>query len=190
MRMIKSPRKKSIVRERLSPEAAMRTQLLGTSAAAHDGAASLPQLETQFRPLYSRRFRIDFAYPSVRLGIEVDGAIWSRGAHIRPAGRESDMLRDAVLSLNGWTILRFSSKHVYSGLALEIIVAKVAQLTGHLPEEALRIIEAKIKTASSKRKRGKTKRSNSKGKVAKHKLAISGADGQKSRKRKPTLSKG
>jgi len=189
--MIKSPRKKKpSAKERPSPEAAMRTQLLGVSTAAHDGMASLPQLETQFRPLLSRRFRIDFAYPSIRLGIEVDGGIWNRGAHIRPAGRESDMLRDATLMLNGWTIMRFSSKHIYNGLALEIIVAKVAQLTGHLPEEALRIVEAKIKTASSKRKRGKAKWNSSKGTVTKRKLTASRVDGQKSRKRKQPISKG
>lgn len=48
--------------------------------------------------------RLDFAYPSVRLGIETDGYRW-HGGRDRWA---RDMRRENRLKLLGWTILRFS----------------------------------------------------------------------------------
>lgn len=52
--------------------------------------------------------RLDFAYPSIRLGIETDGYRWH-------GGRErwaKDMRRENRLKLLGWTLLRFSWEDV------------------------------------------------------------------------------
>ncbi len=53
--------------------------------------------------------RLDFAYPSVRLGIEADGYRWH-------GGRERwtrDIQRENRLKLPGWTLLRFSWEDVH-----------------------------------------------------------------------------
>jgi very-short-patch-repair endonuclease len=48
--------------------------------------------------------RLDFAYPSCRLGIEVDGFRWHSGAE----RWRRDQRRENRLKLLGWTVLRFS----------------------------------------------------------------------------------
>ena len=50
------------------------------------------------------RYRVDFAYPDVRLIIEVDG--WQY--HAQRAAFEADRQRDATLHAAGWLVLRFT----------------------------------------------------------------------------------
>ena len=50
-----------------------------------------------------RRYRLDFAYPDIRLVIEVDG--WS--AHFLPEQQRHDHRRANQLSQAGWTVLRY-----------------------------------------------------------------------------------
>ncbi len=54
-------------------------------------------------PGEERPFSLDFAYPKVGVGIEVDGAIW----HQREDFQQRDMNRDQKLANVGWRILRF-----------------------------------------------------------------------------------
>ncbi|WP_425991678.1 endonuclease domain-containing protein [Brevundimonas sp. TWP2-3-2] len=53
----------------------------------------------------------DFACPSIRLILELDG-----GVHVLRA--ESDAARDAWLSANGWTVMRFANEAVLQNPAL------------------------------------------------------------------------
>ena len=60
-----------------------------------------PQAEVVWGP--SRRYRLDFAYPSLRLAIEVDG--WS--AHFAPEQQRYDNRRANALTRAGWTVLHY-----------------------------------------------------------------------------------
>ena len=53
--------------------------------------------------------RLDFAYPSQRIGIEADGFRW----HGSPERWRRDIRRENRLKLLGWTILRFSWQDVH-----------------------------------------------------------------------------
>ncbi len=66
----------------------------------------LPQVEFQHVVRSQGRFlaRVDFAYPALRLAIEVDG----HAHHSRAADRERDARRRNRLSLAGWTVLVFT----------------------------------------------------------------------------------
>jgi very-short-patch-repair endonuclease len=54
-------------------------------------------------PGEQRPFSLDFAYPKLGVGIEVDGAIW----HQREDFKQRDMNRDQKLANVGWRVLRF-----------------------------------------------------------------------------------
>lgn len=58
--------------------------------------------------LTGKRYRTDFAYPSVRLVIEADG----RSAHERSLAFESDRAREADVGATGWQTLRFTRLQV------------------------------------------------------------------------------
>jgi very-short-patch-repair endonuclease len=56
----------------------------------------------------SQEYSIDFAMPDIKLGIEVDGALF----HSTDDQKASDRRRDSRLAQQGWTILRFTDKEV------------------------------------------------------------------------------
>lgn len=61
-----------------------------------------------------RKFRIDIALPDERLAIEVDG--WQHhGKTLK--GFKRDRLRQNLLCVNGWRVLRFFPESIYSDMA-------------------------------------------------------------------------
>lgn len=68
-------------------------------------SAAIPLPQTQWPEMISTGpIRIDLAYPEIFFGIELDSAGW----HLNRRSFEADRLRDAELSMKGWTILRFT----------------------------------------------------------------------------------
>lgn len=67
--------------------------------------------EYKFHP--KRRWRIDFAFPEIKLAIEIEGAIWVRGRHTRGSGFIKDMEKYNNLALLGWKLLRFTSQEAH-----------------------------------------------------------------------------
>jgi len=89
--------------------------------------------ETQFRFDPDRQWRLDFAFPDVRIGVEVDGAIFAAengteaGRHARGAGRCADMEKRNAAAEAGWRILAYGPPHVRTGqaaLQIERLVRK------------------------------------------------------------------
>ena len=64
-----------------------------------------PELEYQFHP--TRKWRFDFAWPAVRLAVEVEGGVYGRGRHVRPSGFIKDCEKYNAAALAGWVVLRF-----------------------------------------------------------------------------------
>ncbi len=62
--------------------------------------------ETQFQEAH---YRMDFAFPDKRLGIEIDG----HNYHKTKEQRQHDAQRDRFLSARGWTVLRFTGSEVF-----------------------------------------------------------------------------
>ena len=74
--------------------------------------------EVRFAP--PRRFRLDFVLPH-RLAIEVQGGVWTRGAHSRGAGQAIDAEKGYLALLNGYRILYLTTDHIKSGVGLRWI---------------------------------------------------------------------
>lgn len=71
-----------------------------------------PQKEFHFST--SRQWRFDFAWPEVRIAIEIEGGIskYKPGRHIRPQGFQDDLDKYNTGTSYGWRIFRFSSKDI------------------------------------------------------------------------------
>ena len=63
--------------------------------------------ELRFYP--ERRWRFDYAFPTLKVAIEIDGAVWTLGRHNRPAGYLADMEKLNTAASMGWLVLRFST---------------------------------------------------------------------------------
>ena len=112
MKTVKSLRR---WRRSLSPISAEDTLLYQIRA---DGLPE-PVREYKFHP--HRRWRFDFAWPDLKLAVEVEGGLWQWGRHNRPAGYEEDLEKYNEATLLGWRLLRFSTDMVVYGLAVETI---------------------------------------------------------------------
>ncbi len=93
-----------------------------------------PEAQHKFHP--ERKWRLDFAFPDVLVGVEIDGDIFAAengataGKHARGAGRCKDMEKRNAAGELGWLILNYGPPHVRSGEAAlqieRIVTAKRA----------------------------------------------------------------
>ena len=96
--------------------------------AMHCRAHSLePEREFRFDP--DRKWRLDFAFPDKKIGIEIEGGTWTNGRHSRGTGYEKDLCKYNAASRRGWMILRYSTRMVTSGEAINEVVS-VLELEG------------------------------------------------------------
>ena len=80
----------------------------------------LPVRQHQFaKP--DRKWALDFAWPDARLGLEVEGGIWSRGKHGRGAGILKDMEKANGLAVRGWRLLRVTPDQLLTPDTLDLI---------------------------------------------------------------------
>lgn len=69
-----------------------------------------PVREHRFHPV--RKWKFDFAFPEVKLAIELDGGSFMGGGHNRGAQQKKDQDKANVALSLGWRVLRFSTKHL------------------------------------------------------------------------------
>lgn len=68
-----------------------------------------------------RDWEFDLAWPERKLAVEVDGGIWTQGAHVRGAGYTSGCEKANAAQLYGWRVLRIVPQWIESGEALNLI---------------------------------------------------------------------
>lgn len=72
-----------------------------------------PATELLFHP--KRRWRLDFAWPTRMIALEVHGGIHSGGRHTRGRGFVEDRAKMNEATLLGWTVLEVTPEHIKSG---------------------------------------------------------------------------
>ncbi|MEQ1107198.1 DUF559 domain-containing protein [Acinetobacter seifertii] len=80
--------------------------------------------EYKFHP--SRKWRADFFITGTKILVEVEGGIWSGGRHTRGKGYLGDMEKYNEAAMMGFTVLRFSTEQIKSGVAIK----QIEQLVG------------------------------------------------------------
>lgn len=76
---------------------------------------------TQYRAVPKRQFRFDFAFPKESLLIEIQGGVWSRGAHGRGSGIVRDYEKLNLAVKNGFFVLQFDTNMVKSKEGIELV---------------------------------------------------------------------
>jgi len=88
----------------------------------------LPEPQRQYRFHPKRKWVFDFAWPPVKLAVEIEGGTWSNGRHTRGSGFEGDCEKYNTAALDGWLVLRFTGGMVHSGAARLVTEAALARL--------------------------------------------------------------
>ena len=73
-----------------------------------------------------RRWRFDFAWPSERIAVELEGGVWPDrqgrvGRHVSSKGFEDDAEKYNAAAIAGWLVLRIPGRQVESGEALRLL---------------------------------------------------------------------
>lgn len=75
--------------------------------------------ELRFDPI--RRWRFDFAIPSHKVAIEIDGGVWTGGHHTRGQGFLDDCEKLNAAACAGWRVLRFVPAQVFNGQLFDTV---------------------------------------------------------------------
>ena len=68
------------------------------------------------------------------LGVEIEGGVYSRGRHTRGVGYSRDLEKYNLAAMHGWTVYRFTTQDVKSGVAvgfITIIINKGGLIDGY-----------------------------------------------------------
>ena len=96
-----------------------------------DPRKSASKLELQFERLWSfyhedcalepelvfypgRKWRLDFAHPGAKVGVEIHGAIFAQGRHNRGKGMQADAEKFNHAAMDGWAIFTLAGKEMIS----------------------------------------------------------------------------
>lgn len=84
-------------------------------------AAKLPEPEREYAFHDKRKWRFDFAWVELKIAAEVQGGIWSGGAHGRGTGIRRDYQKMNTAQTMGWKVYQFCTNDIDDGSALATI---------------------------------------------------------------------
>ena len=97
------------------------------------GTASDPIREWQFA--LDRKHRFDFAWPSLKVAVELHGGVYTRGRHVRGSGFTNDCEKYTLAASSGWLILHFTSAQLQNpAVVLERIAETLAYISCQMIE--------------------------------------------------------
>lgn len=75
--------------------------------------------EYRFHP--ERRWRFDYAIPSHRIALEVEGGVWTAGRHTRPQGFLGDIEKYNTATLLGWRVFRTTPAELLTSATVNLL---------------------------------------------------------------------
>lgn len=75
--------------------------------------------EYRFHPV--RRWRFDYAIPSHKIALEVEGGVWTGGRHTSPKGFLGDIEKYNTATLLGWRVFRTTPDALLTSATLKLI---------------------------------------------------------------------
>ncbi len=118
---------------------------LDADLALHCRARSLPEPVREFRFHRTRKWRFDWAFPSLMLAVEQEGIVYPkrgegghlRGRHVSVKGFKADIEKYLYAFAEGWTVLRCLPSDITSGRAADAIEQRL-KFTGAVSRESSR----------------------------------------------------
>jgi len=89
----------------------------------------LSSVTREFRFDSARRWRFDFAWPDLKVAVEIEGGVWTEGGHTRGAGYVADLEKYNAAVAQGWRLFRFHEGTVKNGEAIALIAPFVRATT-------------------------------------------------------------
>ncbi len=84
-----------------------------------------PDVKAEYKFCPSRRWRFDYAIPSLMIAIEVNGAVWTAGRHSRGSGLIKEYEKMRAAAILGWRVMPFATDEI------RLIAASVHSAAAH-----------------------------------------------------------
>jgi len=81
----------------------------------------IPEPVEEYKFCEDRRWRFDYAWPDLKIAVEVEGGIWLGGRHNRPVGYQKDLEKYNRATLDGWKIFRFTPTQFRNGTTADFL---------------------------------------------------------------------
>ena len=81
----------------------------------------------EYRFHETRKWRFDYALPSYKIAIEIDGGVWTLGRHNRPKGYINDLEKFNEAAALGWLILKFTPQQQYTAKTFRLLKRTIRQ---------------------------------------------------------------
>jgi hypothetical protein len=114
--------KPTVTRKRTISDARAKVVMLDLCRAA---GLPVPVGEYRFHP--GRRWQFDYAWPDYKLALELEGGIWTQGAHAHPLNIERDIEKYTEAAILGWRILRVQPADIVTR-GLDIVMRAFAAM--------------------------------------------------------------
>jgi len=75
-------------------------------------ALKMPCPVTEYKFHKDRRWRLDYAWPDVKLAVEIEGGVYNYGGHNSISGFKKDIDKYNALTEDGWHLLRYLPKKI------------------------------------------------------------------------------
>ena len=85
------------------------------------------QSEYLFAGHLGRKWRFDFAWPENKVALEVEGGTFSGGRHTTGTGFHADCEKYTIAAIEGWIVVRVTSKHIDEGQHLKWVAMALAE---------------------------------------------------------------
>ena len=79
--------------------------------------------EYRFHPV--RHWRFDYALPTHKIALEVEGGVWTQGRHTRPRGFLGDIEKYNTATVMGWRVVRCVPDDLMAGKTLDMLQALI-----------------------------------------------------------------
>jgi len=92
---------------------------------AFERAIIFNKLPNPVREYNFHNWRFDFAWPWLKIAIEIDGGTFVGSCHVRGVGYERDCKKNNLAQLEGWVVLRANSNMVSSGEFARVVKSMI-----------------------------------------------------------------
>jgi hypothetical protein len=100
-----------------NPKAKAQAQDLAKEVMLH--LIELPGYEKEFVFHPKRKWRFDYAWPELKVALEVHGGVFANGRHTRGKGFTEDKVKMNSAQLLGWLVIEATTAQVKNGQMLE-----------------------------------------------------------------------
>ena len=96
------------------------------------------QLPQPMREYRFHGWRFDFAWPKLRVAVEIDGGTFTGGDHVRGKGYQRDCKKNNQAQLEGWSVLRADREMVgtdeFSHVVRRMLLVRIKCLKRTVPQ--------------------------------------------------------